>query len=59
MDKIKTFFAGVKKEISRIKWPDKKYMFKYSVAVIVLGVCLSCFFYLIDLVVVLIKVWVK
>ena len=34
MKKIKNFFKDVKKEISKVKWPTKKDMFKYSLTVI-------------------------
>lgn len=34
MEKVKKFFAGVKKEMSRVRWPQKKEMIKYSVAVL-------------------------
>ena len=30
MKKIKDFFVSVKKEISKVKWPTKKDMIKYS-----------------------------
>ena len=35
MKKIKEFFHEVKKEISKVKWPTKKDMVKYSIATIV------------------------
>ncbi|MDD2469737.1 MAG: preprotein translocase subunit SecE [Bacilli bacterium] len=55
MEKIKTFLHGVKKEIGRVRWPNKKNMIKYSTAVFT--VCLFCgiFFYIINLVVILVK----
>ncbi len=56
MDKIKKFLHGVKKEISRVRWPNRKYMFKYSIAVIVCGVFFSLFFYLTSLLVAYVKV---
>lgn len=49
MTKIKGFLNGVKKEMKRVKWPDKKYMFKSSVAVISFGLIFSVYFYLLDL----------
>ncbi len=36
MQKIKNFFASVKKEMGRVRWPKKNDMLKYSIA------CLSC-----------------
>ena len=34
MKKIKEFFKDVKKEISKVKWPTKKNMVKYSLTTI-------------------------
>lgn len=44
MQKIKKFFAGVKKEMSRVRWPKKKDMIKYSVAVLVCIIVFAAFF---------------
>lgn len=55
MKKIQNFIKGVKKEISRVKWPNRKYMIKYSIAVLSLCVFFSLFFYLIDFVAAIIK----
>jgi len=44
MGKIKRFFAGVKKEMERVRWPQKKDMVKYSVAVLVCIVFFGAFF---------------
>ena len=48
MKKIIKFFKGVKKEISRVRWPNKKEMIKYSVATIVFIVFFCAFFYSFD-----------
>lgn len=56
MKKILFFINGVKKELKRVRWPDKKYMFKYSVAVLSLGVLFSLYFYAINLIIAFIKV---
>lgn len=45
MKKIRIFLNGVKKEFSRIKWPDKKHMIKYSIATIVFMIVTGLFFY--------------
>ena len=45
MKKIIKFFKGVKKEISRVRWPKKKEMVKYSVATIIFILFFSIFFY--------------
>jgi preprotein translocase subunit SecE len=49
MDKIRAFFNGVKKEISRVRWPNKKQLFKSSLAVVVFSLFFALFFYLTDL----------
>lgn len=58
MKKIIKFFKGVKKEIARVRWPNKKEMAKYSVATIIFILFFSLFFYAFDAIVaVLIKVF--
>lgn len=53
--KIVTFFKEVKKEVSKVKWPSKKEMVKYSVATIVFILFFGVFFYVIDLIIALLK----
>ena len=55
MKKIKKFFSEVKKELSKVKWPGKKEMVKYSIATICFVVFFAAFFYLIDFGVAFIK----
>ena len=55
MKKIKNFFKDVKQEVSKVKWPTKKDMFKYSLTVILFIVFFALFFSAIDVVVALIK----
>jgi preprotein translocase subunit SecE len=55
MKKIRTFIKGVKKEIGRVRWPEKKEMIKYSVATVVFVLFFGLFFYVIDLVSALIR----
>ena len=50
-----TFFKEVKSEVSKVKWPSKKDMIRYSVATIVFIVFFALFFYLIDLIIALLK----
>ena len=50
-----TFFKEVKSEVSKVKCPSKKDMIKYSVATIVFIVFFALFFYLIDLIIALLK----
>lgn len=52
---ILTFFKEVKSEVSKVKWPSKKDMFKYSVATIVFVVFFALFFYAIDAIIALLK----
>ena len=49
------FFKDVKKEMSKVKWPDKKYMIKYSVATFAMIITVSVYFYLITAVFAAIK----
>ena len=48
MKKIKKFFSEVRKELSKVKWPTKKDMVKYSIATISFVIFFAAFFYLID-----------
>lgn len=49
------YFHEVRVEISKVKWPSKKDMVKYSVATLVFILFFSAFFYIIDLVFALLK----
>ena len=55
MKKVKKFFEEVKKELDKVRWPNKKEMVKYSVATISFVIFFAVFFYLIDLTVAFIK----
>jgi len=55
MKKIKDFFISVKKETSKIKWPTKKEMIKYSGAAISFMVFFGLFFFVLDVVFAFIK----
>lgn len=52
---IITFFKEVKNEVSKVKWPSRKDMVKYSVATIIFVVFFALFFYAIDLIFALLK----
>lgn len=52
------FFHEVRKEISKVKWPSKKEMVKYSIATIVFIIFFAIFFYLIELILALLKMGV-
>ena len=41
------FFKEVINELKKVKWPDKKYMVKYSISTFVIIIVLSVYFYLI------------
>lgn len=55
MKKVVDYFKGVKKEISRIKWTNKKDLLKYSVASIIFVLFFGVFFYAIDTLVALLR----
>ncbi len=55
MSKISDYFKGVRKEISRIRWTNKKDLIKYSVSTIVFMIFFGVFFYAIDLLVALLR----
>lgn len=55
--KKENFFVGVKNELKKVKWPDKKYIIKYSIVTIVFVLMFSLFFYLITGLFQLLKVW--
>ena len=42
------FFAGVKSEFKKIAWPDKKDMFKQSVAVVCISVVVGTIIAILD-----------
>ena len=44
-----------KSEVSKIKWPSKKQMVKYSIATIVFVIFFAAFFYVIELIMALLK----
>lgn len=49
------FFKEVISELKKVKWPDKKYMIKYSIATFVTVIICSLYFYLITVIFALIK----
>ncbi len=56
MKKIGKFFAGVKKEIKRVRWPKKEELLKYSIATLFCILVIALFFVLSDLILAGIKV---
>lgn len=55
MKKIFEYFKGVKKEISRIRWTNKKDLLKYSVSTVIFMLFFGVFFYAIDILVALLR----
>ena len=53
--KIAGYFKGVKKEISRIRWTKGKELLKYSVAAVSFILFFCVYFYVIDLLVALLR----
>lgn len=53
--KIVGYFKGVKKETKRIRWTKPKELVKYSITTIIFIVFFSAFFYVIDLLVALLR----
>ncbi|MDD4547772.1 MAG: preprotein translocase subunit SecE [Bacilli bacterium] len=58
MKKIMNFFKEVKKEMKKVRWPNKKEMVTYSVATISFVIVFALFFVLTDIVLAMIKTWV-
>lgn len=48
MKKLTRFLVGVKSEIKKIRWPEKKELIKYSIATISVVAVFSIFFGLLD-----------
>ncbi len=48
MKKIKKFFSEVKKELGKVKWPNRKDMVKYSIATISFVIFFALFFFAIS-----------
>ena len=49
------FFKDVIKELKKVKWPDKKYMIKYSIATLVSIIGVSIYFYVVTAIFAVIK----
>lgn len=55
MKKVKSFFKDLKKEVSKVVWPTKKNMFKYSVVTISFIIFFALFFAGLDVVIALVR----
>ena len=51
MKKIARFLVGVKKEMKKVRWPNKKEMITYSIATLVFMAILGLFFIATDLII--------
>ena len=51
MKKVKNFFKDVKKEISKVKWPSRKNMIKYTIITVVFILFFALFFLSLDLII--------
>lgn len=49
LKKIAKFFASVRKELQKVRWPKKKEMLSYSIATISIMVLFGLFYTVIDL----------
>ena len=57
--RFRIFCHGVKRETSKVHWPSKKDMVKYSIATILFIIFCSLFFYLIEIIFALIQSLIK
>lgn len=53
--RIAKYFKGVGKELKRIRWTDKKDLFKYSICTLVFVLFFGVYFYAIDWIVLLVR----
>lgn len=56
MKALARFLVGVKKEMAKVKWPEKKDLIKYSIATVAVVLVFSAFFGLLDVILSSIKV---
>jgi len=49
LKKIAKFFNNIKKEMQKVRWPNKKEMITYSIATISIMIIFGLFFTVIDL----------
>ena len=59
MEKEKKMFLGVKKEMTRVRWPKRKEMIKYSIAVLICIIVFALFFVFSDLILAAIRSFVE
>ena len=59
LKKLLMFLKGVKSEMVKVRWPNKKELFKYSVATLTIIVIFMTFFSLTDLGIAIVRTLVK
>lgn len=59
MKKIRDFFNGVKKEMSKVHWPTRKELTKYSIATLAFILLYSLYFFLSDALIAVFKMLVN
>lgn len=50
MKTLARFLVGVKKEMAKVRWPEKKELIKYSIATVCVVLVFSAFFGLLDVI---------
>lgn len=55
MKKIKEFFKDVKKEVSKVKWPTRKNMAKYTMTTVAFILFFALLYAALDVIIALIK----
>ena len=59
MKRTMQFLAGVRKEATKVKWPTKKEMIKYSIATLTIVFAFVVYFVLIDFILGAIKMTIR
>lgn len=59
MKKIMQFLAGVRKEATKVRWPNKNEMIKYSIATLTIILIFVIFFGALDLILSAIKMVIR
>ena len=59
LKKLLMFLKGVKSEMVKVRWPNKKELFKYSVATLTIIVIFMTFFSLTDLGIAIVRTIIK
>lgn len=59
MKKIAKFLVGVKKEMKKVRWPNKKEMLTYSIATVTFILIFGIFFSVLDFAITGLKMVVK